>query len=126
MAVRLPQPKRAAPAAPPANPAANAGAGALRNAALAPPTRVTVGKNVGLHISWFTYRGPADAPVRLHDLIQIKPWEDTRAGANSPWYGIRAPPETPADGKYPVKVTFSQPGTSHHPRSRGRRCADWG
>jgi len=23
-----------------------------------PPSRVTVGKNVGLHVSWYVYRGP--------------------------------------------------------------------
>jgi hypothetical protein len=71
---------------------------------------VTVGKNVGLHISWYTYRAPENAPVN-YDPIQIKPWEDTRAGANSPWAPIWTPPEMPADGKIPVKVTFSQPGT---------------
>ena len=101
----------AAPAAPaPGTPGANAGAGALRNAAMNPPVRVTVGKNVGLHISWHTYRAPENAPV-AYDPIQIKPWEDTRAGANSPWAPIWVPPDMPADGKIPVKVTFSQPGT---------------
>ena len=29
-----------------------------RNPALSPPTRITVGKTVGLHVSWFLYRGP--------------------------------------------------------------------
>jgi hypothetical protein len=81
-----------------------------RNAALRPPTRVTVGKNVGLHLSWLEYRGPSDAPVTF-DPIQIKPWEDTRAGANSPWAPIWMPPPMPADGKITVHATFSQPGT---------------
>jgi hypothetical protein len=85
-------------------------AAARRNLATLPPTRVTVGKNVGLHLSWHTYRAPENAPV-TYDPIQIKPWEDTRAGANSPWAPIWTPPEMPADGKIPVKVTFSQPGT---------------
>lgn len=83
---------------------------ARRNATMLPPTRVTVGKNVGLHLSWFTYRAPQNAPV-TYDPIQIKPWEDTRAGANSPWAPIWVPPDMPADGKIPVKVTFTQPGT---------------
>ena len=77
---------------------------------LRPPTRVTVGKNVGLHLSWLEYRGPSDAPVTF-DPIQIKPWEDTRAGANSPWAPIWMPPPMPADGKITVHATFSQPGT---------------
>jgi hypothetical protein len=99
----------AAAGAPPAgaNPAA---ATPFRNAALAPPTRVTVGKNVGLHLSWLVYRAPADAPVTF-DPIQVKPWEDTRAGANSPWAPIWAPPTMPADGKITVHATFSAPGT---------------
>ena len=24
---------------------------------MSPPTRITVGKNLGLHVSWFVYRG---------------------------------------------------------------------
>lgn len=101
-----------APAATPAAPAAPAPEvpTPFRNAATLPPTRVTVGKNVGLHLSWLTYRGPADAPVTF-DPFQPKPWEDTRAGANSPWAPIWAPPELAADGKVTVRATFAQPGT---------------
>jgi len=80
------------------------------NRATLPPTRVTVGKNVGLHLSWFMYRGPAGAKVTF-DPPQVKAWEDTRAGANSPWAPIWSAPELPADGKVPVNVTFSDPGT---------------
>jgi hypothetical protein len=82
----------------------------LLNAAMRPPTRITVGKNVGLHLSWFVYRGPAGAKVTF-DPPQVKAWEDTRAGANSPWAPIWIPPAVPGDGKVPVKVTFSEPGT---------------
>jgi hypothetical protein len=57
-----------------------------------PPTRITVGKNLGLHVSWFLYRGPA--PVTF-DPPQIKPWEDTRAGANSPWAPLWSAPTVP-------------------------------
>ncbi len=105
-----PPPAPAPPAGAPGAPGANAGTGAFRNAAMNPPVRVTVGKNVGLHISWHTYRAPVNAPV-TYDPVQIKPWEDTRAGANSPWAPIWVAPPMPEDGKIPVKVTFSQPGT---------------
>ena len=80
------------------------------NRAMQPPTRVTVGKNVGLHVSWFMYRGPAGAKVTF-DPPQVKAWEDTRAGANSPWAPIWSAPALPADGRQPVHVTFSLPGT---------------
>jgi len=103
-----------APAPAPATataPAAAAPAAAAtppRNPAMFPPTRITVGKNLGLHVSWFLYRGPA--PVTF-DPPQIKPWEDTRAGANSPWAPLWSAPTVPPDGKQPVQVTFWEPGT---------------
>ena len=80
------------------------------NRAMQPPTRVTVGKNVGLHVSWFLYRGPAGARVEF-DPPQVKAWEDTRAGANSPWAPVWSAPPLPADGRQPVRVSFSEPGT---------------
>src|SRR5262245_33735295 len=76
--------------------------------AMLPPSRVTVGKNVGLHLSWFVYRG---AGAVAFDPIQVKPWEDTRAGANSPWAPLWTPPEMPTDGRVVVHATFSEPGT---------------
>jgi hypothetical protein len=82
----------------------------VRNPAMSPPSRITVGKNVGLHVSWFVYRGPVNAKVTF-DPPQIKPWEDTRAGANSPWAPVWAAPKIPEDGLQPVQVTFSEPGT---------------
>jgi hypothetical protein len=82
----------------------------LRNLVLGPPARVTVGKNVGLHLSWFHYRGPSEAPVTFTPS-QIKTWEDTRAGTNSPWAPIWLPPPMPADGRIAAKATFAQPGT---------------
>ena len=75
-----------------------------------PPARATVGKNVGLHGAWFVYRAPSAASVKF-DPIQIKAWEDTRAGANSPWAPVWIAPAMPADGKVTAKVTFSEPGT---------------
>jgi hypothetical protein len=80
----------------------------IARAASAPPVRITVGKNVGLHVTWFLYRGPGKVTF---DPPQIKAWEDTRAGANSPWAPIWMAPPIPADGKQPVTVTFSEPGT---------------
>ena len=77
---------------------------------MSPPSRITVGKNVGLHVSWFMYRGPAGATVTF-DPPQVKAWEDTRAGANSPWAPQWAAPKLPDDGLLPVQVTFSVPGT---------------
>jgi hypothetical protein len=72
-----------------------------------PPARLTVGKNLGLHLSWFVYRG--DGTVTF-DPRQVKTWEDTRAGANSPWAPIWSPPSVPPEGKYIVTATFDQPG----------------
>jgi hypothetical protein len=80
------------------------------NRATQPPQRVTVGKNVGLHVSWFVYRGPVGARVTF-DPPQVKVWEDTRAGANSPWAPIWIAEAMPSDGKSPVQVRFSEPGT---------------
>ena len=80
----------------------------LPAAAMRPPSRVTVGKRRGMHLSWFVYRGAAQATF---DPIQVKVWEDTRAGANSPWAPLWSAPDVPEDGIYEVKVTFAQPGT---------------
>ncbi|MGC4084353.1 MAG: hypothetical protein QM736_20135 [Vicinamibacterales bacterium] len=88
--------------------AANSDAAPRANRAMQPPARSTVGKNVGLHLSWFVYRGAGQVAF---DPFQIKPWEDTRTGANSPWAPIWSPPPMPADGKISAKVTFTQPGT---------------
>jgi autonomous glycyl radical cofactor GrcA len=90
----------AAPAAPPS--------AARFNPAMLPPTRVTVGKNLGLHLSWFVYRGAG----KVHfSPEQVKAWEDTRAGANSPWAPIWFAPPMPADNRIAVDVTFDEPGT---------------
>jgi hypothetical protein len=81
---------------------------ALRvNRTMLPPSRSTVGKNVGLHLSWFVYRGAGKVTF---DPEQIKAWEDTRTGANSPWAPIWTAPEMPKDGKVVVHATFSEPG----------------
>ena len=94
----------------------NTSAIAPRNPVLVPPSRVTVGKRVGLHLSWFVYRTPppgadgADPPVRF-EPAQVKVWEDTRTGADSPWAPLWTPPPVPQDGRYEVTVKFDTPGT---------------
>jgi hypothetical protein len=83
---------------------------AIRNPSMSPPSRITVGKVTGLHVSWFVYRQPVGAKVTF-DPPSVKAWEDTRAGANSPWAPLWTPPKLPDDGKEEVHVTFSEPGT---------------
>jgi hypothetical protein len=80
----------------------------LRAPGMVPPSRVTVGKRNGLHLSWFVYRG--EGGVKF-DEQQIKVWEDTRTGANSPWSPLWQPPPVPKDGRHTVTMTFDQPGT---------------
>jgi hypothetical protein len=79
-----------------------------RNPAMIPPSRATVGKVVGLHLSWFVYRGAGSVKF---DPPQIEPWEDTRAGANSPWAPLWTAPELPVDGKWTATAIFDEPGT---------------
>jgi hypothetical protein len=81
---------------------------AAQRLATLPPSRITVGKNLGLHISWLVYRGPGKV---MFDPPQVKTWEDTRTGANSPWAPVWGPDPIPPDGKIAAQVTFSQPGT---------------
>lgn len=71
------------------------------------PTQVTVGKTNGLFLAWNVYRGSAEASF---NPPQVKPWEDTRTSANSPWGALWIPPEVPEDGMYEVSVTFDEPG----------------
>jgi hypothetical protein len=95
-------PKAPGQGAPAPNPAA------VARRAMLPPQRITVGKALGLHLSWFVYRG--SGPVAF-DPVQVKPWEDTRAGANSPWAPLWLAPPLPPDGKWVAQATFSTPGT---------------
>lgn len=75
---------------------------------MSPPIKVTVDKTNGLFLSWNIYRGEGDATFNPQ---QPKPWEDTRAGSNSPWGSLWTPPPIPEDGMYEVEVTFDEPGT---------------
>ena len=80
---------------------------ARRNPELNPPARITVGKVTGLHLSWFVYRGAGKVTFSPE---QVKTWEDTRVGMNSPWAPLWTPPRLSADGKIVVQVTFAEPG----------------
>jgi len=80
-----------------------------------PPPRPTVTKNNGLFLSWNVYRAP-DAVANVQEKVhfnppQVKPWEDTRPSANSPWSWLWIPPKLPEDGVVDVEVTFDEPGT---------------
>ena len=72
-----------------------------------PPSAITVGSQTGLRHSCFVYRGAGRVEFTPR---QAKVWEDTRAGANSPWAPRWMAPAVPADGKYQVAVTFADPG----------------
>ena len=90
------------------NAAAAAQIQALRTRRLfLPPSRVTVGKNVGLWTGWHVYRGPAAVTF---DKDQISTWEDTRTGGNSPWAPHWTAPQLPPDGKQSTTAWFKTPG----------------
>ena len=61
----------------------------------------------GLRLSWFVYRGTGKV---VFDPAQITVWEDYREGRNSPWSVGWEAPAPPADGKWIVRATFSEPG----------------
>ncbi len=73
-----------------------------------PPQRSTVSSATGLRVSWFVYRGEGRVTF---DPPQINVWEDTRAGANSPWAANWVAPPLPPDGRIMVHATFDRPGT---------------
>lgn len=95
-------------------PLTDAGGLDLERALIAPPSRITVQKIIGLNLSWSVYRGPEG--VTAQDVTSFNPpqvavWEDTRPFANSPWAPFWVPPELPEDGVWVTEVTFNQPGT---------------
>ena len=73
-----------------------------------PPRQVTPNSATGLRFSWFVYRGAGQVTF---DPPQIKVWQDTRAGANSPWAARWVTPPAPPEGKWVVQATFQEPGT---------------
>jgi hypothetical protein len=84
------------------------GPATLTASQLRPPMRITVAKRVAHHVACFVLRGEAEVTF---DPPQVKTWEDTRAGANSPWSPLWARPPVPPDGRWEVRVTASEPGT---------------
>jgi len=76
-------------------------------AAQRPPSAITVGSQTGLRHSCFVYRGAGRVTFTPR---QAKVWEDTRAGANSPWAPRWMAPAVPEDGRYTVSMTFEDPG----------------
>ena len=63
---------------------------------------------LGLRVAWFVYRGGGNVTF---DPEQFKVYKIKKPGGNSPWTPVWTPPPIPADGKFPVKVTFDSPGT---------------
>jgi len=97
---------RATKSAPP--PPTPRGTMAFDPATQRPPSAITVGSQTGLRHSCFVYRGAGRVTFTP---TQAKVWEDTRAGANSPWAPRWMAPAIPEDGKYTVAATFQDPGT---------------
>ncbi len=64
---------------------------------------------LGLRVAWFVYRG--DGAKVSFNPPQFKIYPDYRLNSNSPWSPLWATPPLPPDGKFPVTVTFSAPGT---------------
>jgi hypothetical protein len=71
------------------------------------PSRSTVGKTNGLFLSWSVYRGDG---ATSFEPPQVKPWEDTRTSANSPWGALWTPSPIPEDGIWETNITFDEPG----------------
>ena len=74
---------------------------------LIPPRQITVGSSTGLWTSCYVYRGAGKVTF---DPVQVKTWEDTRAGANSQWAPRWVAPQAPSDGNWKVTATFEEPG----------------
>jgi hypothetical protein len=63
---------------------------------------------------WFVDRG--EGATVSFDLEQFKVYQDKGTGpdgkgGNSPWVPGWLPPPLPEDGMFPVRVTFSKPGS---------------
>jgi hypothetical protein len=65
------------------------------------------GTALGLRVAWHVYRGPGE--MVTFDPEQFKVYPDFFSG--SPWAPGWVAPKIPADGKFPVRVTFRAAGT---------------
>ena len=72
------------------------------------PGSITTDSATGLRFSWSVYRGTGEAVV-FHPP-QIKVWEDTRPGGDSPWSPGFETPDPPPNGRWRVTATFGEPG----------------
>ena len=81
--------------------------GAAIDPAFVPPRQVTVDSATGLWVTCYQHRGSGQVDF---EPAQIKVWEDSRTGANSPWAPLWKAPEPPPDGRWEVAVTFAEPG----------------
>ena len=87
--------------------------GLLTPAALPPtdperPGRVTKNAARGLRLAWFVYRGAGKVTFEPE---QLRAWEDTREGSDSPWAPGWTVPPVPPDATWEVQATFTAPGT---------------
>ena len=64
---------------------------------------------LGLRVAWYVYRGAVGTVT--FEPEQFKIYQEKQPEGNSPFTPLWAPPPLPLDGKFPVKVTFSAPGT---------------
>ena len=64
---------------------------------------------LGLRVAWFVYRGDGANVTFAPPQFKIHP--DYRDDSNSPWSPGWEAPELPADGRFPVTVTFEDPGS---------------
>ena len=80
----------------------------LRRASAGIPRPITTDSATGHRLSWFVYRGPGDSA--MFDPEQIKVWEDTRDGVNSPWSLGFTTPDPPEDGRWTTQATFTEAG----------------
>lgn len=63
----------------------------------------------GLRVAWIVHRG--EGKHVKFDPEQFGTYPDYRPNSNTPWTPGWMPPPVPADGKWPVTVTFNAPGT---------------
>ena len=64
---------------------------------------------LGLRVAWFVYRGDGANVTFTPPQFKIHP--DYRDNSSSPWSPGWEAPELPADGRFPVTVTFDDPGS---------------